>query len=63
MANTMEKITAGRVISLNMEANGFMNVPPVYPAKLLHNESTLLANSFLFAHAPTHRPGAALLNV
>ena len=53
MANTIETITAGRVISLRMEANGFMNVPPIYPATLLQDEFTLVANFFLFDHAPT----------
>jgi hypothetical protein len=63
MANTMEAITAGRVISLNMEANGFMNVPPIYPATLLQDEFTLLADFFLFDHAPTYRASAKSFSI
>lgn len=59
----MEAITAGRVISLNMEANGFMNVPPIYPATLLQDEFTLLADFFLFDHAPTYRARAKSFNI
>jgi hypothetical protein len=46
-----------------MEANGFMNVPPVYPATLLQGESTLMANFFLFDHAPTYRASAKSFNI
>jgi hypothetical protein len=63
MANTMETITAGRVISLKMEANGFMNVPPIYPATLLHAQSTLMAKFFLFDHAPTYRASAKSFSI
>jgi hypothetical protein len=46
-----------------MEANDFMTVPPIYPATSLQGEYSLMANFFLFDHAPTYRASAKSFSI